>query len=118
MAKLLLQTVERTEFIELLHGFKDDPNVEEMSQFFLESYLNTPDKSRNETPLHFASKFGAADVVEVLITYPLCKMKPNVQGKEPKDIICERDPNAKPEVKEAIKKLLKERSFCACTAIS
>lgn len=86
MAKLILQTVEQTHFIELLHGFKDDPNVEEMSQFLLESYLNTPDKSRNETPLHFASKIGAVDVIEVLISYPLCKMKPNFEGNLPRDV--------------------------------
>lgn len=91
MAKLILQTVEQPQFIELLHGFKNDPNIEVMSQNLLESYLNTPDKSRNETPLHFASKFGAKDVIEVLLAYPLCKMKPNSEGKYPKDVsICNR----------------------------
>lgn len=86
MAKLILQTVEQISFIELLHGFKDDPNIEEMSRFLLESYLNTPDKSRNETPLHFAAKVGAIGVIEVLISYPLCKMKPNFEGNYPKDV--------------------------------
>jgi len=87
MAKLILQTVEQTKFIELLHGCKDDDqNVEQMSQFLLESYLNTPDKSRNETPLHFAAKMGAVEVIEVLIAYPLCKMKPNSEGLYPKDV--------------------------------
>lgn len=86
MAKLILQTVEQPQFIELLHGCKNDPNVIEMSQFLLESYLNTPDKSRNDTPLHFAVKVGALDVVEVLISYPLCKMKQNSEGKYPKDV--------------------------------
>lgn len=86
MAKLILQTVEQSSFIELLHGFKDDSNIEEMSRFLLESYLNTPDKSRNETPLHFAAKVGAVDVIEVLISYPLCKMKPNFEGNFPKDV--------------------------------
>lgn len=86
MARLILQTVEQTQFIELLHGFKDDPNVVEMSSFLLESYLNTPDKSRNETPLHFAAKIGALEVIEVLISYPLCKMKPNSEGLYPRDV--------------------------------
>lgn len=86
MAKLILQTVEQPAFIEHLHGFKDDPMVYEMSQFLLESYLNTPDKSRNDTPLHFAAKLGAVDVIEVLISYPLCKKKPNSEGKYPEDV--------------------------------
>lgn len=86
MAMLILQTVEQTQFIELLYGFKDHPNVQEMSTFLLKSYLNTPDKSRNETPLHFASKLGAAKVVKVLVSYPLCEMKPNNEGLYPKDV--------------------------------
>lgn len=86
MAKLILQTIEQTNFIELLHGFKDDPNIEVMCQNLLESYLNTPDKSRNETPLHFAAKIGAIDVIQVLLAYPLCKMKKNSEGLYPKDV--------------------------------
>lgn len=86
MAKLILQTVEQTEFVERLHGVKDDPNILVMTQFLLESYLNTPDKSRNDTPLHFAAKLGAVDVIEVLISYPLCQMKPNSEGLYPKDV--------------------------------
>lgn len=86
MAKLILQTVEQCEFIEHLHGIKNDPMVYEMSQFLLESYLNTPDKSRNDTPLHFAAKLGAIDVIEVLISYPQCKKKPNSEGKYPEDV--------------------------------
>ena len=82
-----------------------------MSQILLESYLNTPDKSRNETPLHFASKLGAVEVIEVLILYPLCKMKKNCEGLYPKDIICSRVPNSPPELKAQIEELLKERFF-------
>lgn len=85
MAKLILQTIEQTSFIELLHGCKDS-NADELSQLLLESYLNTPDKSRNETPLHFAAKLGHLDVIEVLISYPLCKMKVNSEGLFPKDV--------------------------------
>lgn len=91
MAKLILQTVEQPQFIELLHGFKNDPNIEVMSQNLLESYLNTPDKSRHETPLHFASKIGAKDVIEVLLAYPICKMKPNSDGSYPKDVSIYQD---------------------------
>lgn len=111
MAKLILQTVEQPQFIELLHGFKNDPNIEVMSQNLLESYLNTPDKSRHETPLHFASKIGAKDVIEVLLAYPICKMKPNSDGLYPKDIICARCPDASLELKKSIEELLAERFF-------
>lgn len=89
MAKLILQTVEQPQFVELLHGIKGgsmDPNVEVMSSNLLKSYLNTPDKSRNETPLHFAAKIGALEVIEVLISYPLCEMMPNFEGLYPKDV--------------------------------
>lgn len=87
MAKLILQTVEQSKFIAHLHGVADgDPVVDVMCQNLLESYLNTPDKSRNETPLHFAAKVGALDVIEVLISYPICKMKPNFEGMFPKDV--------------------------------
>lgn len=86
MTKLILQTIEQTRFIEHLHGITDDPIVEVMCQNLLESYLNTPDKSRNETPLHFAAKVGAVDVIQVLISYPICKMKTNFEGLYPKDV--------------------------------
>ncbi|CAO1399721.1 unnamed protein product [Diamesa hyperborea] len=110
MAKLILQTLEQTSFIELLHGCKDS-NADELSQLLLESYLNTPDKSRNETPLHFAAKLGHLDVIEVLISYPLCKMKVNSEGLFPKDIICARNGNANNVLIAAIEELLKERFF-------
>ncbi|KAG5684775.1 hypothetical protein PVAND_013988 [Polypedilum vanderplanki] len=111
MAKLILQTVEQPQFIEMLHGFKNHPNIEIMCQNLLESYLNTPDKSRNETPLHFAAKNGAIDVIQVLLAYPLCKMKQNSEGLYPKDIVCERCKDASPELKKSIEELLNERFF-------
>ena len=39
----------------------------------LDCYLNTPDKSLNETPLHFASKLGCASIVERLVSYKECQ---------------------------------------------
>lgn len=113
IVKLILQTVEQTKFIELLHGINNHPNTVEMTQFLLESYLNTPDKARNETPLHFAAKFGAVDVVKVLISYPTCKMKLNVDGMYPKDIVCSRMPEGptKSDVKKEIEDALEEKYF-------
>lgn len=87
VTKLILQMVEQPQFIELLYGYTEDSLlVAEMNRNLLESYLNTPDKARNETPLHFASKFGAVEVIEVLISYPQCKMMPNKAGEFPKDV--------------------------------
>lgn len=87
VTKLILQMVEQPQFIELLYGYTEDPLlVAEMNRNLLESYLNTPDKARNETPLHFASKFGAVEVIEVLRSYPQCKMMPNKEGDLPKDV--------------------------------
>lgn len=85
MCKLILQTVEKTSFMELLHGTRNDA-TDECTAILLDSYLNTPDKSRSETPLHFAVKFGALSVVEALIAYPQCKMLPNSEGFFPKDV--------------------------------
>jgi ankyrin repeat protein len=53
----------------------------------LDLYLNTPDKALNETPLHFALKFGAGTVADVLISYPQCdKHARNKFGQTPRDV--------------------------------
>lgn len=113
IVKLILQTIEQTKFVEDLHGISNHPNTVEMTQFLLESYLNTPDKARNETPLHFAAKFGAVDVVKVLLTYPACKMTQNFEGKLPKDIVCSRmlEGPSKADTKREIEEAFEEKFF-------
>ncbi|XP_058827898.1 ankyrin repeat and LEM domain-containing protein 2 homolog [Topomyia yanbarensis] len=112
MCKLILQTIENPSFIEFLHGQRN-PSTDEVSAILLDLYLNMPDKSRSETPLHFAAKFGAVGVVEVLISYPQCKMTRNSDGQLPKDIICTRakSKNNTPEIRKSIEDLLQERFF-------
>lgn len=61
-----------TDFIKLLYGDDNQQNAEARTTILLDLYLNTPNKGLNETPLHFASKYGAADVVEILVSYPQC----------------------------------------------
>lgn len=110
MCKLILQTIENPGFIEFLHGQRN-PSTDEVSAILLDLYLNMPDKSRSETPLHFAAKFGSVGVVEVLISYPQCKMTKNCEGHLPKDIICTRAKNKTDEICKAIADLLQERFF-------
>lgn len=55
--------------------------------FLLDMYLNTTDKFHNETPLHFASKFGSVDTVELLISFPQCDREArNKDGKTAADV--------------------------------
>lgn len=55
--------------------------------YLLDTYLNTPDKFLNETPLHFASKFGLLDILELFLSFPECdRERKNTQGKTPVDV--------------------------------
>ncbi|KAI8036079.1 hypothetical protein M5D96_011173 [Drosophila gunungcola] len=95
IAQLLLKTITDPEFAQLYAGKKGSRHMcAALNRSLLDYYLNMPDKARGETPLHFASKNGHADMVEVLISYPECKSLPNMEGKEPKDIICLRNAQA------------------------
>ena len=56
--------------------------------YLLDTYLNTPDKFLNETPLHFASKFGSLDILELFISFPECdRERKNTRGETPADVI-------------------------------
>lgn len=55
--------------------------------YLLDTYLNTPDKFLNETPLHFASKFGSVDIVELFLSFPECdRERRNIKGETPADV--------------------------------
>ncbi|XP_058127799.1 ankyrin repeat and LEM domain-containing protein 2 homolog isoform X1 [Anopheles coustani] len=112
ICRLILQTIENSSYIEKLHGQRTN-STDEVSTILLDLYLNTPDKCRSETPLHFAAKHGSVDVVRELIAYPQCHVTPNSDGLYPREIICSRaKPHcATPEVREAIRSLLEERFF-------
>ncbi|XP_018799706.1 PREDICTED: uncharacterized protein LOC108975561 [Bactrocera latifrons] len=112
IAELILKTVSDTKFVDLLTGKKNDEKMcKELCVNLLDYYLNIPEKGRSETPLHFAAKTGAFEMVELLTTFPECKMTPNSEGLYPKDIICSRVPNATPELKKKIEALLEERFY-------
>ena len=56
--------------------------------YLLDTYLNTPDKFLNETCLHFASKFGTPDILELFLSFPECdRDRINTKGETASDVI-------------------------------
>lgn len=87
MTSFLLETVSDMKFIQLLYGVESEENCRQRAMFLLDLYLNTPDKSLNETPLHLAVKFGAVSVVQVLVSYPECdKCRLNKHSHTPQEV--------------------------------
>ena len=85
MCHLLLSTVSDPNFAYKLYG--DEEGAASRASILTDLYLNTPDKARNETPLHMAVKFGALEVVRVLVTYPQCaKDAVNKYGQTTKEV--------------------------------
>ncbi|XP_052871248.1 ankyrin repeat and LEM domain-containing protein 2-like, partial [Anopheles cruzii] len=107
ICNLILQTVSKPAYMALLHG-EPSPADAEATAMLLDMYLNTPDKSSNETPLHFAAKYGSVGVVMELMAYAECKLQRNPQGMLPGDMICSRAKavNNTPEIRQAIRELL------------
>ncbi|XP_066902019.1 ankyrin repeat and LEM domain-containing protein 2 homolog [Halyomorpha halys] len=102
MCHYILSVISNPEFFHRLYGNNKASN-EERINVLLDLYLNMPDKGCNETPLHFASKLGALEVVKVLVCYPQCdKARRNKDGLMPIDIACTRAPEHlifyKPEI--------------------
>ncbi|XP_026672779.1 ankyrin repeat and LEM domain-containing protein 2 isoform X2 [Ceratina calcarata] len=111
MCELILNTVGDTDFIKLLYGDECKSYVDR-AQIMLDLYLNTPDKGLNETPLHFAVKFGMKNVVRVLVSYPCCiKTLPNKYKQLPIDIICSRTNQEDEKLKKEIRILLEEQYY-------
>ncbi|KAK4887667.1 hypothetical protein RN001_003938 [Aquatica leii] len=112
MCELILNTVSDISFIKLLYGDDSNQDPKERANMLLDLYLNTPDKGLNETPLHFAVKFGAVEVVELLVSYPQCdKYVSNKYAKTPSMIICDRCDTVSPIVKNKIAMLLGENFY-------
>ena len=87
IAELLLNTISDVNFYKLLYGDDEHQDPEERVRMLLDLYLNTPDKGLNETPLHFAVKYGAAKVVEVFVSFSKCdKNVRNKYGKLPSQV--------------------------------
>lgn len=77
-----------TAVLHLLKNSNDAEHVRKNRMFYLlDTYLNTPDKFLNETPLHFASKFGLLDILELFLSFPECdRERKNTRGETPIDV--------------------------------
>lgn len=113
IAELILNVISSQEFILLLYGEDNTQNTLDRANMFVDLYLNTPDKGFNETPLHFASKFGAADVVQILVSYPQCdRSLLNKYGQTAAMIACSRaDSNISPNIRKKIEQLLADTYY-------
>ncbi|XP_043830635.1 ankyrin repeat and LEM domain-containing protein 2 [Dromiciops gliroides] len=108
MCQLILDTLENPEFMRLMYPDDDEVMLQERIRYIVDLYLNTPDRMGNDTPLHFACKFGNADVVNVLASHPgVIKNPRNRHLQTPEDVICERSKNKSAELKERIREYLK-----------
>ncbi|KAL0879341.1 hypothetical protein ABMA27_003117 [Loxostege sticticalis] len=113
LCNLILTTVGNPCFVQTLYGADADLEAcKEFATILVDRYLNTPDKAMNETPLHFAAKFGAEGAVDVLTSFPQCnRAAVNKFGEQPKDIICKRASNSNPETARRIASMLQERYY-------
>ncbi|KAK2160893.1 hypothetical protein LSH36_125g01050 [Paralvinella palmiformis] len=112
-AQLILETVENPHFMQLLYPGEPEQTRDARIQFLVDLYLNTPDKGLGETALHFACKFGHAEVVKILAAHP--KIERNRRNKyedTPADLICTRSKQpAGSELKNRIKELLQDHYY-------
>ncbi|XP_046717765.1 ankyrin repeat and LEM domain-containing protein 2 isoform X1 [Silurus meridionalis] len=111
MARLILETLQNPEFMRLMYPDDQEDMLWQRIHYIVDLYLNTPDKVNNETPLHFACKFGCPDVVNVLCSHPdIDKNCRNKYGQMPLSMICERK-NKNKQTKEKIEEYLEDRFF-------
>ncbi|XP_006901069.1 PREDICTED: ankyrin repeat and LEM domain-containing protein 2 [Elephantulus edwardii] len=107
LCQLTLETLENPEFMRLMYPDDDESMLRKRIRYIVDLYLNTPDKMGYDTPLHFACKFGNAEVVRILTSHPLIVKNPkNKYEKTPEDVICERSKSKSLELKEQIREYL------------
>uniref|UniRef100_A0A8C5S972 Ankyrin repeat and LEM domain-containing protein 2 n=1 Tax=Laticauda laticaudata TaxID=8630 RepID=A0A8C5S972_LATLA len=111
ICRLLLDTLENPEFMRLMYPDDDTVMLEKRISYIVDLYLNTPDKTVFDTPLHFACKFGNPEVVGVLASHPgIVKNRKNKYSQTPADVICERNKN-KSDLKAKIREHLEGQCY-------
>nr|XP_033810960.1 ankyrin repeat and LEM domain-containing protein 2 isoform X2 [Geotrypetes seraphini] len=112
ICQLLLETLENPVFMRLMYPDDDEVMLQKRIRYIVDLYLNTPDKVGFDTPLHFACKFGNAEVVNVLSSHPdTVKITKNKYNQTPEDVICERSKNKSVDLKEKIREYLKGHCY-------
>uniref|UniRef100_A0A915PGX6 Ribonuclease H1 N-terminal domain-containing protein n=1 Tax=Setaria digitata TaxID=48799 RepID=A0A915PGX6_9BILA len=90
VARHILHLVCDSQTLFALYGTSEE-DVKMRSHILLDCYLNMPDKGANDTPLHFASKFGHRHLVELFVSYSVCqKNSINKIGLTPAQVCCTR----------------------------
>ncbi|XP_068099521.1 ankyrin repeat and LEM domain-containing protein 2 isoform X2 [Hyperolius riggenbachi] len=112
ISQMLLDALESPDFMRLMYPDDDEVMLQKRIRYIVDLYLNTPDKMAFDTPLHFACKFGCAEVVNVLCSHPdIIKNPRNKYGQTPEEVICERSKNKCADLKIKIKEYLKGQFY-------
>ncbi|XP_071645342.1 ankyrin repeat and LEM domain-containing protein 2 [Temnothorax longispinosus] len=112
MCEFILNTVGNPKFMQWHFGEEKCETYLNPAEIIRDLYLNTPDKGLNETPLHFAVKFGFKDVVRVLVSYSQCsKTSKNKYDQRPIDLICSRKCQNDEALKHEIRMLLEDQFY-------
>ena len=89
VCEFLLNTLNSVNFIQKLYVNDTSEQSRTRVVHILDLYLNMPEKGLNETPLHFACKFGSFEVARLLLSFESCSKYPqNKHNKTPEDLIC------------------------------
>jgi ankyrin repeat and LEM domain-containing protein 2 len=89
IATLILDSITNPIFMRKLYINDSNEQIEQRIEHILDLYLNTPEKGLNETPLHFACKFGSFEVTKLLLSYKQCsKTLKNKHKMIPYEVIC------------------------------
>jgi len=94
VGEFLLNILSSVSFIQKLYINEPIEQSKARVAHLLDLYLNMPEKGLNETPLHFACKFGSFEMAKLLLSYDICSKHPiNKSGKTPEDLICTKVTN-------------------------
>lgn len=111
-AKLILDTIECLDFMKLMYPDESEESGWNRINNLSDMYINTPDKGINDTPLHFACKFGSLSVVSLLVRHPKINLQvTNVHNETPRDVVCSRMNNPSSEVKNKFYRILESQYY-------